>query len=208
MKDLINSDEDWFWQSVNDPVYLQLALEYQHTDIVAFLMDHGCNLLIENIPWEAVIHSRKILDLLMEHDISQTLLNQALMAACWSDDKNAAYAVRLLLHRKTSADVNYCDADHVTPLLIACHKSSVELVKFLLGKGANPNHCDVNNQTPLFIASKLENMELTSWLIDNGKANPNFPSTPVAIEYKPLWEACIKGHLDIAAVIVGTWGQT
>ena len=203
LKVLIQYDEGKFWHSVNnDPIYLQLALEHQHADIVDTLIDHGCELLFENMPWEDVIHSKEILDLLMkhDHDISQTSLNEALMAACRSDDKNAEYAVCVLLDREKSADVDHCDPDHVTPLLIVCQKSSVSLVKKLLNKGANPNHCDSNNKTPLFTVTELENMEITSCLIHDGKADPNFLSTPV--DKNPLWEACIKGHLDIALLLL------
>ena len=200
VKILIQYDEGKFWQSVNDPVYLRLALEHQHTGIVVFLIDHGCDLLFENIPWEAVIRSKEILALLMKHNIPQTCLNQALMSACRSDDKYADFAVRLLLDREKSADVNHCEPDHVTPLLIACLKSSVSLVKLLLNKGASPDHCDVYNNTPLFIAVNLENKELAYLLICDGKANLNFPC--MSFEKNPLWEACIKGHLDIALLLL------
>ena len=205
VKVLIQYDGGKFWQSVNDPGFLQLALEHCHKDIVNFLIDHGCKLLTANIPWKAVIHSREILGLLMkrdkgllmECDISQSCLNQALMVACRSYDRNAEYAVRLLLDM--SAQVDHCDGidnDHVTPLLIACQKSSVSLVKLLLERGAKPDHCDINNKSPLFIACELENMEIISLLIYDGKADPNFPS--MSVEKKPLWEACMKGRLDIA----------
>ena len=199
---LIQYDGGRFWQSMNNPVYLQLALEHCHRDIVDFLIDHDCNLLTENIPWEAVIRFKEILQLLMKHVISQTCLNQALIAACRSDHWNAQYAVDLLLDKenKKNADVNHCDPDHVTPLLIAIQKSSVSLVKLLLEKGANPNHCDINKQSPLFTASELENMEITSLLIYDGKADPNVSGMPV--EKKPLWEACMKGHLDIALFLL------
>ena len=188
-------------QLVNNPVYLQLALEHCHTDIVNFLIDHGCDFRFKNMPWKAVIRSKEILDLLMKYDIPQTSLNQALMIACRSDHRNAEYAVRLLLDK--SANVNHrdnIDPVHVTPLLIACQKSSVSLVKLLLKRGANPNHCDINSKSPLFIACELENMELISHLLYDGKADPNFPD--VAVEKKPLWEACMKGHLDIALLLL------
>ena len=196
VKVLIKYLEDMFNQFVIDPVYLQLALEHCHIDIVVFLTGHGCELLTENIPWKAVIRSKEILALLMKHDIPQMYLNQALIVACRSDHRNDEYAVRLLLDKCSNANVDICDPDHVTPLLIACQKSSVSLVKLLLERGANPNHCDINNKSPLFIACEQENMEIISRLFYDGKADLNFPSMP--IEKNPLWEACMKGHLDIA----------
>ena len=201
VKALIQYDGGKFWQSANDPCYLQLALEHHHADIAVFLIDHGCDLFTHNISWKAVICSKEILALLMKHDISQSCLNQALMVACRSDDSNAEYAVRLLLDK--SANVNYCDLtdpDHVTPLLIACQKSSVSLVKLLLKRGANPDHCDINNKSPLFFASELENMEIISVLIYDGEADPNFPN--VSVEKKPLWEVCMKGHIDIVQLLL------
>ena len=101
---------------------------------------------------------------------------------------------------KVYADVNHCDPDNVTPLLIAIQKSSVSLVKLLLEQGANPNHCDVNRKSPLLLASELENMEIISLLIYDGEADPNFSSMPVA--KKALWVACMKGHLDIALFLL------
>ena len=209
VKVLIQYDGGKFWQSVSDPGFLQLALEHCHKDIVDFLIDHGCKLLTEKIPWEAVIRSREILDLLMkrdigllmECDISQSCLNQALMVACRSYDRNAEYAVRLLLDM--SAQVDHCDTianDRVTPLLIACQKSSVSLVKLLLERGAFPNHCDIGYKSPLLIACELDNMEIISLLIYDGKADPNIPS--MSVEKKPLWEACMKGCLDIAQFLL------
>ena len=202
VKVLIKYIKDAFGQSVNDPVYLQLALGHCHKDIVDFLIDHKCDLLSENIPWKAVIRSKEVLNLLMEHDIPQASLNQALMDACRSDDRNAEYAVRLFLdeRNKKRANVNHRESDNVTPLLIATQKSSVSLVKLLLEKGADPNHCDMNKNSPLFIACELENMEIISRLFYDGKADLNFPSMPVV--KKPLWEACMKGHLDIALFLL------
>ena len=202
VKMLIKYLEDGFKQSVNDPVYLQLALEHCHEDIMYFLIHHKCDLLAENIPWKAVIRSKEILTLLMTRDIPQTSLNQALMDACRSDDRNVEYAVRLLLdeRNKTCANVNHRESDNVTPLLIAVQKSSRSLVKLLLEKGADPNHCDITENSPLFIACELENMEIVSRLFYDGKADLNFPSMP--IEKNPLWEVCMKGHLDIALFLL------
>ena len=199
---LIQYDGGRFWKSVNDSVYLQLALEHCHKDIVNFLIDHDCELMTEKVPWKDVIRSREILHLLMNHDISETCLNQALMAACRSDHCNAQYAVHLLLSEanKKSADVNHCDPDNITPLLIAIQKSSVSLVKLLLEKGADPNHCDISEKSPLFTACEQENMEIISLLIYDGKVDPNFGCMPV--EKQPLWVACIKGHLDIALFLL------
>ena len=202
VKVLIKYLEDRFKQSVNDPIYLQLALEHCHKDIVDFLIDRKCDLLAENIPWKAVIRSKEILNLLMECDIPQTSLNQALMHACRSDGRTDEYCVRLFLdeRNKKRANVNHRESDNVTPLLIAIQKSSVSLVKLLLEKGADPNHCDINKNSPLFIACELENREIVSHLFYDGKADLNFPSVP--FEKYPLWEACMKGHLDIAEFLL------
>jgi len=50
--------------------------------------------------------------------------------------------------------MNASDVSHMTPLHIASHYGHVEVVRLLLGHGADPNVCDDDGRTPSDIASR------------------------------------------------------
>ncbi len=65
--------------------------------------------------------------------------------------------------------INLKDADRRTSLINACcHKSSSEVIQFLIDSGADVNVLTDNGMTSLMYASRNRNPEVVQLLIDNG----------------------------------------
>ena len=80
---------------------------------------------------------------------------------------------------EAGADINHQTGDgpdpedrfeqsHVTPLHAAVGSNSVDVVKFMLSRGAEPNICDGLKRTPLFAAVASGNIDLAHALIEGG----------------------------------------
>ena len=55
-----------------------------------------------------------------------------------------------------------------TPLISACDSGSLNVVKYLISKGANINATDITGTTPLIRATKSHHPDVVKYLIDNG----------------------------------------
>ena len=205
VKLLINHDNGRFWASVKDDVeiHLHLAIEHFHVDVVQLLIDCGCDPAKGLCPLTKAIQSKEILRILLEYELPQSILNDALIAVCRTGHASAEFCAHLLLNK--CANVNYCnmaDPDYLTPLLAATLKSSVSLVRLLLSRGADPNITDKMQRTPLYIACQLEHCEISSLLIYNEgiKTDPNPAVLPG--EMCPLWVACMNGYIDCVCLLL------
>lgn len=75
----------------------------------------------------------------------------------------------VLIILNSGGDINSYTKGHTeTPLTYAINIPDVEMVRFLIDKGANVNYSDNNGMTPLMFAIKLGNLELVSILINAG----------------------------------------
>ena len=110
----------------------------------------------------------------------------ALFSACQALDEFTEQSVGQVLRIETinvlleaGADINHQSGDgpdpedpyclsKLTPLHLATNPDSVEVVKFLLEKGADPNIGDGLKRTPLFGAVCIGDIELVVTLIDGG----------------------------------------
>ena len=202
---LIDYDSGTFWASVRDKIecHLHLAIEHHHVDIVQLLLKCGCDPTTDLCPLTKAIQSKEILGTLLECELPQSILNNALIAVCRRGRSGAEFCARLLLNK--SGDVNYrdmADPDQLTPLLAATLQSSVSLVKLLLDRGADPNLADIQQRTPLYIACQLEHHEIASLLVYNKdiKTNPN--PQDLQGDKCPLWVASMNGYLDLACLLL------
>jgi hypothetical protein len=70
---------------------------------------------------------------------------------------------------ENDADVNTAEySSRKTPLIVACHKCPIEIIKLLLDAGANVNRPDIAGNTPLLYALWRKNSKLIALLIDRG----------------------------------------
>ena len=89
---------------------------------------------------------------------------------------------------------------HYTALQFAINKNDVDIVEYLLKKGANPNQPSIVNLYPLFSAVDFENIKIVKLLIEYG-ANPNIRSfnleTPLLLSFKKSYIHIIEYLLPI-----------
>ena len=87
-----------------------------------------------------------------------------------------------------------------TPLMIACSAGNIEIVKELIGSGADINRPNINGQTVLHYAASKSHFEICELLL-NSKANVNsqdkYGSTP-------LHRAASKGNTKIVNLLLSS----
>jgi len=98
--------------------------------------------------------------------------------------------------------VNKTDNLGRTPLQIACNFGRLDIVEFLLERGADIDEDTLFGGTPLQIACDSGKLDVVKFLLKNGadvnKAE-NDPDTPLLI-------ACNNGHLDIVKLLLSKEG--
>ena len=96
-----------------------------------------------------------------------------------------------------SKDVDAVTLKQHSPILLACSKKNVEIVKSLLKAGATPNVHDKSMETPLHIATMKHVPELVSILLEHTD-EPLDVNVQNRRQHTPLFIACAKGYTDIA----------
>lgn len=112
-------------------------------------------------------------------------------ALMMASEFNSTECVRVLLEAK--ANVNAEDKFQQTALNFAC---SPEVVKLLVGAGANVNHEECELYTPLKNVAERGHSDVVRTLLDLG-ADPDAGS-----DYTPLCIATDKDHLDIVKMLL------
>jgi ankyrin repeat protein len=107
---------------------LLLAMQYDRSDLVLFLLEHGADPNLEGASGKTPLH---------------------MLSDCRADC--ILVVAQSLLER--GADVNALDKDHQTPLLLAARYERSDLVRFLLEHGADPNLEGAGGKTPLHMLS-------------------------------------------------------
>lgn len=164
-----NSGTFWYQRSP-----LHYAAAYGRIRVVELLLEKGANVNITNEGGETPLHyatkhgHTKVMEILLENgaDVTQkgTGCGTPLQWAARNGQVNAA---RILLD--AGADVcNKGTSSECLPLIDAVGSDQIEMVAFLLSKGANVNAKASYNRTPLFIAVCRRNVELASLLLETG----------------------------------------
>jgi len=94
-------------------------------------------------------------------------------------------------------DVDCCDEDGNSALLLACYSNSLESVKNLLNHGASPNLYRKSGSGPLFFAAQNGNLEIVKLLLQH-KAEINAQNV---IGATPLLIASQLGYSEIAGCL-------
>lgn len=92
------------------------------------------------------------------------------LAVCASGDTEEAKEMLREARGQNGEDdmVNCVNADGITALHQACIDGSMEMVEFLLSRGANVNQVDSEGWTPLHVAASCGNLEITEFLLRHG----------------------------------------
>ncbi|XP_074160604.1 ankyrin repeat domain-containing protein 49 [Sminthopsis crassicaudata] len=84
----------------------------------------------------------------------------------WAAEKNRLATVRRLLSEKTT-HVNTRDEDEYTPLHRASYSGHLDIVRELIGQGADVHAVTVDGWTPLHSACKWNNTKVASFLLQH-----------------------------------------
>jgi hypothetical protein len=100
-------------------------------------------------------------------------------------------------------DIMHIDDDDGTPLISVCKsdESPLEVVRWLLGHGADPNPTDYYNKTALFYASKAGNASVVKLLLEIG-ADPTLGSPLQVAANEECKEALKVSLLPFLGVLV------
>jgi ankyrin repeat protein len=108
--------------------------------------------------------------------------------------------VELLIERGAKIEVK-CFMGLRTPLRLAAEHGDEEMVKVLLGHGADPNFYDDNGRTPTVFAAAEGHLGVVKLLLDGG-ANPEPKSlADMKDNQTPLWWAVHHNYPEIADVL-------
>ncbi|XP_027564100.1 ankyrin repeat domain-containing protein 7-like, partial [Neopelma chrysocephalum] len=116
------------------------AVQHQHRDCVAILLEHGAN-----------------------HDHRAATGNTALHFAVLVSSKSL---VELLLEH--GADIDAKNELGYTPLTLAITERCKGMIEFLLQKGADVNATDNHKRTPMEVAAVLKDKDTVEVLLRNG----------------------------------------
>ena len=94
--------------------------------------------------------------------------------------------------------VDYAIENGDTPLYIASFNGHLEIVEFLLRKGAKVDLGNKDGETPLYIASQEGHLKVIELLLRNG-ANPNIACSD---GITPLYMASQQGHIEIVDIFL------
>lgn len=199
---------------------LYLACRESHENIVKILLNGKAD---PNIPlsdnkvtplmiachFATVLKDYKIIELLLPAGAyvnAQAIGNfgriTALYIAAYNNDTQLA---SLLLDAK--ANVNFFDADGMTPMHFACFHGNDEMVKRFLEAGANPNLCSNDGLSALHIAIQNTNNASTIEALLKKGANPNAQTK--RRRTAPLHLACDNGsNEDIVKLLLKAKANT
>ncbi|XP_043928580.1 ankyrin repeat domain-containing protein 49 isoform X2 [Protopterus annectens] len=102
---------------------------------------------------------------LLQHE--KTLESSPEQLILWAAEKNRLSTVKRLLSENHSL-INSRDGDNYTPLHRAAYNGHLEIVRELVGHGADVHAVTVDGWTPLHSACKWNNAKVASFLLQHG----------------------------------------
>ena len=112
--------------------------------------------------------------------------------------KNDVELVKILLEDKNNkADVNLKNSLGKIPLILACEKGNLDIIKLLINQKVDVNCKNKDGETPLWLACKYKNNNLAKLLFDE-KADINLKCGKTTL----LTFACKKNNYDFAKLLL------
>jgi len=186
------------------------AAENGHGDIVTIFLKHGADVKQE---WKGKEALKQELITAVKNADTETIKTFAKQNKGWLSlpiDEYPHTLMHLAVYHgnvnvihliANSNNVNQCNKYNqynFSPLRLAIHKESSEVVKLLLDKGANINDADRNGFTPLHHAIDKGNSEVVQLLLDRG-ANINDADRN---GFTPLHQAIDKGNSELVQLLL------
>lgn len=94
--------------------------------------------------------------------------------------------------------VSYKSLQHLSLLIVAVRANKLEIVKWLVGEGADKEDTTPNKRTALMFSSSLGYFDIVKFLVSSGA---NLCSRSRSAKF-PLWFALSQGHYEIAKFLV------
>lgn len=120
------------------------------------------------------------------------------LRATLANNKNKYELLNYLLDEK-GADINITSEDGTTSLHHAVANGDMELVSYLLEKGANPEIVNKYALKPASLAISLQNIPMLQFLVDKG-IDLNTPFSPYKVTY--LYHAAKRGCLKCVQILL------
>lgn len=230
---------------------LILTIQFQNFETLKFLIEKkSVNFLNEqqrnfDLALCAAIQSEniQILNYLVDNakqkpfDLNSTINNDGCtplwLSSCFGNLKMVKFLFKKQTEYGSILDVNKSNSEGQSPLWIAAKvRNALDIVKFLIEKGANVDHADGHGITPVFVASSEGNLEVLKFLTEKGcdlektSASGRTPlwiacklnrsteivryllekgvdsNTPDFDKISPVWIASFYGHLNIVECLV------
>jgi ankyrin repeat protein len=127
---------------------------------------------------------------------------KSLMRAIARRGKQAINDVKELLENNERIPVNYGGEYGYTPLIAACHRGNLEIVRMLIDYGVSVGRKEEtlyrNKESPIFVTARENHLEVLNELIANG-ADPDAKRED---GMTPLMIAAWNGHVSIVEALL------
>ena len=107
--------------------------------------------------------------------------------------------VKILIENGANVNVNEDTEDGVPPLSEACGGNFLDVIKFLIDKGADVNHLDDQDMTPLMKASSENSEDIVRFLLSLKNINIELADSEGCTA---LWKAVCAGNVNIAKILL------
>ena len=107
--------------------------------------------------------------------------------------------VKILIENGANVNVNEDTEDGVPPLSEACGGNFLDVIKFLIDKGADVNHLDDQDMTPLMKASSENSEDIVRFLLSLKNINIELADSEGCTA---LWKAVCAENVNIAKILL------
>lgn len=148
---------------------LHLAISKENLTMVSFLLSQGA--VVEEEPYDDVNDPILYNENTRSYTCPVLVGVSPLLLAC---EKGNIEIVRMLVLTRSIINLNVCDKNGKTPLMIAIESSSNNIVHFLLSEennninNININQMDKDGRTALFLAIRYMNLDMINYLMSKG----------------------------------------
>ncbi|KAJ5758931.1 hypothetical protein N7520_006087 [Penicillium odoratum] len=176
-----------------------------HLPVVKLLLDHGANIEAHDINDWTPLHSAvaeghiDTVKLLLDKGADVSFPNISGIVPLYTAARKGMIAMTRLLCEH-GADINVSTQSHQwTPLNAASDLGHVDVVKFLIGNGADMTIRTDHGWTPLHSAADSGHLEVVRILYENGADIETLNENSMT----PLYSAALQNHLKVVEFLLG-----
>ncbi|CUS07666.1 unnamed protein product [Tuber aestivum] len=214
LKLLVDQDADLSARDGDGDPPIAWAAEKGIPDTFEYMLSRGADIRATNSSGATLLHTiflrgNKYLD--KHAEVVRIMLNRDFDMLAHTDNHGDAAlhlaarwgsleAIKLMLDENLAQrlDVNMRGSDNATPLYQASENGALEMVEYLISKGADVNVPNSSESTPLHTAAFSGRLEIVRALVDAG-ADVNAIRGPFTTV---LYEAVIAKHLQVADLLL------